>query len=217
MPIRLRRVSRSLLGSQVLAWPFSLSAMSRRALAAPGGLRAGGDGDGGNEFGDAVRDSGLSAASIQAATISRRQSSNLFWCNVAMGAAMTLGFVALAPVLGARVCEAARGGGHGVDVADLHPGGAWVSTPGAPDAGIAILGDFSCPSCRGLRRIRRGPPPALWPVCIIGRWCCSKSSARPAPLPPYTGLILESLTGRFGAKGHGGSCGSALPWPGLTS
>lgn len=45
------------------------------------------------------KDFGLSAAGIQAATLSNRQASNLFWCNVAVSGAMTLAFLAAAPLI----------------------------------------------------------------------------------------------------------------------
>lgn len=45
------------------------------------------------------KDFGLSAAGIQAATLSNRQASNLFWCNVAVSGLMTAGFMAAAPLI----------------------------------------------------------------------------------------------------------------------
>ena len=56
-------------------------------------------------FGEILRDFGLSAAAVQAPTLSREQRDNLFWINAGIGFALCLAAFALAPAVAALYGE----------------------------------------------------------------------------------------------------------------
>jgi PST family polysaccharide transporter len=58
-------------------------------------------------LGDLIRDLGLSQAAIQAANLTPRQASNLFWTNTAIGVVLTLGMALAAPLIADLYAEPA--------------------------------------------------------------------------------------------------------------